>query len=109
VVFTSVSDACFKCFICLQKHVANVSSICFKSRSGAVVGDPHATATGVPLSGRRRAGEGSRGGATRGVRAVLATFGQCGPAWKCKIECRLGRLDVFARSNVQTLTLPNED
>jgi hypothetical protein len=33
-VFASVLDACFKCFICLQTHVANVSSGCFKSRLG---------------------------------------------------------------------------
>jgi hypothetical protein len=33
VFHASVSDACFKCFICLQTYVANVSSECFKSRS----------------------------------------------------------------------------
>jgi hypothetical protein len=33
-VFVSVSDACFKYFICLQTYVANVVSVCFKSRSG---------------------------------------------------------------------------
>ena len=32
-VFASVSDACFKCFICLQTYVASVASGCFKSRS----------------------------------------------------------------------------
>jgi hypothetical protein len=32
-VFASVSDACFKCFICLQTYVASVASECFKSRS----------------------------------------------------------------------------
>ena len=31
-VFASVSDTCFKRFVCLQAHVANVSSECFKSR-----------------------------------------------------------------------------
>jgi hypothetical protein len=31
---TSVLDACFKGFICLQMYVLNVSSRCFKSRSG---------------------------------------------------------------------------
>jgi hypothetical protein len=35
-VFASVSYACFKCFICLQTHVANVSPGCFKSRSSVV-------------------------------------------------------------------------
>jgi hypothetical protein len=33
-VFVNVSDACFKCFICLQMYVASVVSGCFKSRSG---------------------------------------------------------------------------
>jgi hypothetical protein len=32
-VFASVSDACFKYFICFQTYVTNVSSECFKSRS----------------------------------------------------------------------------
>jgi hypothetical protein len=32
VFFASVLDTCFKCFICLQMYVANVSSECFKSR-----------------------------------------------------------------------------
>jgi hypothetical protein len=30
----NVSDACFKCFICLQTYVASVVSGCLKSRSG---------------------------------------------------------------------------
>jgi hypothetical protein len=33
-VFTSVSDACFKCFIYLHTYVSNVASECFKSISG---------------------------------------------------------------------------
>jgi hypothetical protein len=33
VFLASVSDECFKCFICLQTYVANVASECFKSRS----------------------------------------------------------------------------
>ena len=32
-VFASISDACFKCFICLQMYVASVASGYFKSRS----------------------------------------------------------------------------
>jgi hypothetical protein len=32
-VFASVSDTCFKCFICLQTYVTSVVSGCFKSRS----------------------------------------------------------------------------
>jgi hypothetical protein len=34
VVFASFTDACFKCFICLQTKVASVVSECFKSISG---------------------------------------------------------------------------
>jgi hypothetical protein len=33
-VFAIVSDACFKCFICLQTYAVNVSFGCFKNRSG---------------------------------------------------------------------------
>jgi hypothetical protein len=33
-VFSNVSDACLKYFICLQTYVASVASRCFKSRSG---------------------------------------------------------------------------
>ena len=36
-VFASVSDTCFKCFICLQTYVANVLSGCFKSRSSVAM------------------------------------------------------------------------
>ena len=30
--FSSVSEACFKCFICLLLYVASIASGCFKSR-----------------------------------------------------------------------------
>jgi hypothetical protein len=30
-VFASVSDACFKCFICLLLYIINVASECFRS------------------------------------------------------------------------------
>jgi hypothetical protein len=33
-IFASVSDACFKCFICLQMYDASVASGCFKSILG---------------------------------------------------------------------------
>jgi hypothetical protein len=36
--FARVSEACFKCFICLQTYVANVASWYFKSRSGVAYG-----------------------------------------------------------------------
>jgi hypothetical protein len=46
-VFASVSDACFKCFICLQiMYVASVASGCFKSRSG--VASPFSLSTVSP-------------------------------------------------------------
>jgi hypothetical protein len=47
-VFVSVSDACFKCFICLQTYVANVSSRCFESRSGV------AHVAMAPVTGEQR-------------------------------------------------------
>jgi hypothetical protein len=37
-VFVSISEVCFKCFICLQTHVASVTFRCFKSRSNVVHG-----------------------------------------------------------------------
>jgi hypothetical protein len=43
-VSTSVSDPCFKCFICLQTYDANVLSGCFKNRLDVVAGDPLAAA-----------------------------------------------------------------
>jgi hypothetical protein len=36
--FVSVSDVCFKCFICLLLYVVTVASGCFKSRSGVAHG-----------------------------------------------------------------------
>ena len=38
VFFASVSDACFKCFICLFLYVASVASECFRSRLGVAHG-----------------------------------------------------------------------
>jgi hypothetical protein len=56
--FASVSDACFNCFICLQTYVTNVSSRCFKTRSGGALlqwcrrlTDGDATGLGVDLDG----------------------------------------------------------
>ena len=43
-VFASVSNACFKCFICLLLYVASVASGCFKSRSGCC-----SCCNGVPI------------------------------------------------------------
>jgi hypothetical protein len=49
-VFASVSEACFKCFICLQTYVANISSECFKVDRGVA----HVAKT--PMSGKQRPG-----------------------------------------------------
>ena len=49
-VFASVSDACFKCFICLQMLVANILSKCFKSRSGIAHVTCDSPATGACCS-----------------------------------------------------------
>jgi hypothetical protein len=57
-IFSSVSDACFKCFICLQIYVANVSSGCSKTDRMSLLGDPPAAA-GPGLD------EASRGGRER--------------------------------------------
>jgi hypothetical protein len=53
--FASVSDACFKRFICLQTYVANALSGCFKSILGvahiamALVASGQRLATGLRL------------------------------------------------------------
>jgi hypothetical protein len=74
-LFAGVSDTCFKYFICLQKYVSNVASVCFKTRlSVAHVAagttfrrpQPPAPAVGTPqASGRtcpsRRLGAGTAG------------------------------------------------
>ena len=36
-VFASVSDACFKCFICLHMYTVSAVSGCFKSRPGVAM------------------------------------------------------------------------
>jgi hypothetical protein len=50
-VFTSVTNPCFKCFICLYKYVANVLSGCFKFRLGVahIARAPVAGDSGLPL------------------------------------------------------------
>jgi hypothetical protein len=76
-VFASISN----------KHVANISSVCFKSRSGVAAGYPAAE---VPPSGHRRPDGGSGRGTSRGS-------GGAGPAWMCKTECRREHQDVHGR------------
>ena len=64
-VFTSVSDACFKFFICFETYVASVASECFKSRSGvASLSSPFVASPRCLL-----------------VFFVLVMFRQRGPAW----------------------------
>jgi hypothetical protein len=67
---SSVSNTCFKCFICLHTYVANVLSGCFKNRSGVAVGHPPSTV-------------GVRAGEVEEARAVSVrgqeVFGRCGP------------------------------
>jgi hypothetical protein len=75
-VFSSVSDACFKILICLQKHVANVSSGCFKSRSGVAPMDPPTAVVGAAPSGRRHPDKGSEEGASEGSGGA-GDIGQC--------------------------------
>jgi hypothetical protein len=53
-IFTSVADTCFKGFICLHTYVANISSECFKSRSGV------AHVAMMPVTGRQRPAAGLR-------------------------------------------------
>jgi hypothetical protein len=53
IVFASVSDVCFKCFICIFLYVANVVSGCFKSRSGVSYGMKREEARAVPANARR--------------------------------------------------------
>ena len=50
-VFASVSDVCFKCFICLLLYVTTVASACFKSISVIAHGMHVGSGTG-PLLGR---------------------------------------------------------
>jgi hypothetical protein len=47
------SDACFTFFIYLQTYVANVLSVCFKSRSGVAARDPPAAVWAEKVEGAR--------------------------------------------------------
>ena len=78
VFFSSVLEAHFKCFICLQMHVANVSSGCFLKVDLVLLPGTHLPQP--PAAGRRRAGaylqaRGCRGGTSgpRVGRTVWAT------------------------------------
>jgi hypothetical protein len=48
VFFASVSDACFKYFICLQTYVISVASRCFKDRSDVTHGMHVKSGKGAP-------------------------------------------------------------
>jgi hypothetical protein len=65
VFFGNALEACFKCSICLETYVANISSGCFKSRSGVAAEDsPTATAA----AGRRWVGANVQAGGAEGAR-----------------------------------------
>jgi hypothetical protein len=111
-VFSSVSKACFKCFICLQMYVATVVFECFKSRSGVAsfllafccivlvcpplgVGRASIRCCGWVLPNRRRRP------------LPLLSLGR----HRLRVECGKwsgahGRPDLGVRPNVRTLALP---
>jgi hypothetical protein len=94
-VFASVWEACFKCFICLYTYVANVASLCFKSRSSVAYGDAR----------------GKREGARALPRAVWRHHGRCpGARWwrrAGKSECgeRETEYSMDIRPDVRVLAL----
>jgi hypothetical protein len=84
----NVSNACFKCFICLETYVSNAASERFESISGVthVATGPTFCSHQLQLLGRRRAGT-NGGGGTSGPRAwssgagdVRAARAPCGRA-----------------------------
>ena len=112
-VFVSVSDICFRCFICLQMYVSSVAFGYFKSRSECFTWN---------VRGKRER-----------TRAVLARARDVGDVWvvhapcgRAKRRCRRGRAGTSAecrrgetnqhgprtirrmdiRSNIRTLTVP---
>jgi len=68
-VFSSVSEASFKCFNCLQTYIATVVFGCFKSRSVLHLSSPPSTASSLPTpaghSNDAAAGSFRIGGAAR--------------------------------------------
>jgi hypothetical protein len=81
-VFSSVSQACFKCLNCLQRYVATGVFECFKSRSSVAYLLPTFSCIVSPGAGRHPyeavAGSFCIGGAT--CPSPLATQGGAGPA-----------------------------
>jgi hypothetical protein len=71
--FLSVSETCFKCFICLQTYVARVAGGCFKSRSGVAHGICVRNGMGYERSPRAVQRRGQRPGGA-------------GPTWACRAE-----------------------
>jgi hypothetical protein len=72
--FSTVSDACVNCFICLQTYVASVVSGCFKSRSGVASPSspsaalhPFQTAEGVQRGPAKGVHRGSADGTCQGI------------------------------------------
>ena len=84
--FLSVSEACFKCFNCLQTYVATVVFGCFKRRSGVASLHPSSVASSLPAPAGHpydAAAVSFRiGGAARP--SSLCCSGGAGPAWSAK-------------------------
>jgi hypothetical protein len=53
MVFPSILDVCFKCFICLHTYVASVVSEYFKSTSDVTRAVPHGCAGRATVQGLR--------------------------------------------------------
>ena len=79
-VFASVSEACFKYFICLQTYVASVASRCLESRSGVA----H-----VVIRVRS-------GGDASGPHAQCGGAGDAGPAWARETQEQVGHAVFLA-------------
>ena len=94
-VFASVSDTCFKCFICLQTYVANASSGYFKIDRVLLLG-PTPTCcsrrSGEEVEGRERSSCGVR---RRGRRSD----GHEPPRGRAKRSCRRGGLGASTADN----------
>jgi hypothetical protein len=98
-VFTSVSDDCFKCFICLLLYVATIVSGCFKSKSG-VAHEMHVESGW--RSGRRLRWRGRR-------------LGRRGPTASACVPCvgvvrtLATRSDVLALASLLIVMQPSSD
>jgi hypothetical protein len=87
-VFASVSDACFKTFICLQTYVANVTSECFKYRSGVASPSSLSTASPQCLLLPTPAGHPSPLPLFSMLVPFEATWAPCGRVKRCENYCK---------------------